>query len=94
MAAFVWQLMRNHIVHTLKTISKKGRDVSDEDILRWANETVKKSGKNTKLHSFKDSTIKTGMFLLDLLHGMSPGVVNFAGVTPGKTGTIVGYKKC
>jgi plastin-1 len=80
-----WQLMRENIVHTLKSLTKNGRGVSDQDILRWANETVQKGGKQSKASSFKDSSLSTGIFFLDLLNGIKPGYVDYSLVTNGRT---------
>lgn len=35
------------------------------------------------MQSFKDSSLKTGVFLIDLLNGMKPGIVDYALVTNG-----------
>ncbi|KAK9451961.1 calponin homology domain-containing protein [Limtongia smithiae] len=81
----VWQLMRRNIVLTLKTLSKGGREVTDADILRWAQTTVTKGGKTSTVRSFKDPSLSTGIFLLDVLHGLKPGYVDYDLVTPGRT---------
>ncbi|KAI8886717.1 hypothetical protein K501DRAFT_292642 [Backusella circina FSU 941] len=80
-----WQLMRENIVHTLKSLTKNGRGVSDQDILRWANETVQRGGKQSKASSFKDSSLSTGIFFLDLLNGIKPGYVDYSMVTSGRS---------
>ncbi|KAK9462966.1 calponin homology domain-containing protein [Lipomyces oligophaga] len=81
----VWQLMRRNIVDTLKSLSKGGKDLSDTDILRWAQETVRKGGKTSSVRSFKDPSLSTGVFLLDVLHGIKPGYVDYDLVTAGQT---------
>jgi plastin-1 len=75
--ALVWQLMRRNIVLTLKSLSKGGKELTDTDMLRWAQEQVRKGGKNTTVRSFKDPAIANGVFLLDVLHGLKPGYVDY-----------------
>jgi plastin-1 len=82
---FVWQLMRDHIVQTLKTLSKGGHDITENDMIKWANETVKRGGKTSRMNSFKDSSLRNGMYLLDLLNGMQPGIVDYTSVGSGRT---------
>ncbi|CAL1709222.1 unnamed protein product [Somion occarium] len=72
----VWQLMRLNITKTLSSISK-GRPISDTEILKWANTTAQKSKPSIRpIRSFKDPSLTTGLFLLDLLEGLRPGVVD------------------
>ena len=73
----VWQLMRRNIVLTLKSLSKGGHELSDTDILRWAQEQARKGGKASTVRSFKDPSISNGVFLLDVLHGLKPGYVDY-----------------
>lgn len=80
----VWQLMRQNIVQTLRGLSKGGRDVTDSDMVRWANEMAKKGGKSSTMRSFKDPSLRTGHFLLDVLNGLRSGYVDYSLVYPGK----------
>lgn len=73
----VWQLMRRNIVLTLKSLSKGGKEVTDTDMLRWAQEQVRKGGKNATIRSFNDPNLSNGVFLLDVLHGLKPGYVDY-----------------
>ena len=81
----VWQLMRRNINNTLSSLSINGKEVSDMDILKWANTMVVKGGKSSSVRSFKDPSLANGIFLLDVLHGMKPGYVDYDLVTPGNT---------
>ncbi|CCE61250.1 hypothetical protein TPHA_0A01670 [Tetrapisispora phaffii CBS 4417] len=81
----VWQLMRRNIVNTMQTLSSTGRDMSDAQILKWAQEQVVKGGKSSTTRSLKDSSLASGVFLLDVLNGIAPGYVNYDLVTPGNT---------
>lgn len=83
--ALVWQLMRRNIIETLKSLSHGGKEVTDTDILKWAQEQVRKGGKSSTIRSFKDSSLATGIFLLDVLNGLKPGYVDYDLVTPGRT---------
>jgi len=81
--AFVWQLMRENIVQTLKSLSKGGKEITEADIIEWANATVRAGGKASTMASFKDPGLGNGIFFLDLLHGMRNGIVNYGLVTDG-----------
>lgn len=83
--ALVWQLMRANIVATLKSLSTSGRNITDQEIVRWANQMSQKGGKSSQIRSFKDPSLATGIFLLDVLNGLKPGYVDYNLVTPGKT---------
>lgn len=81
----VWQLMRRNINNTLSSLSINGKEVSDLDILHWANSMVAKGGKTSKIRSFNDPSLTTSIFLLDVLNGIKPGYVDYDLVTPGQT---------
>lgn len=81
----VWQLMRRNITTTMQNLSSSGRDMSDSQILKWAQEQVVKGSKSTTIRSFKDPSLASAHFLLDVLNGIAPGYVNYDLVTPGKT---------
>ncbi|XP_024545636.1 fimbrin-1 [Selaginella moellendorffii] len=83
--AFLWQLMRYHTLQLLKNIKLRGKEVSDYDILKWANNKVKRSGKDSRMESFKDKSLSSGIFFLDLLWAVEPRVVNWQLVTKGVT---------
>lgn len=44
-----------------------------------------KGGKSSGIRSFKDPSLSTGVFLLDVLNGIKPGYVDYDIVTPGNT---------
>jgi len=84
--ALVWQMMRFHIVSVLKGLSKStGKDITDQDIVDWANNTVAGAGKKTSMSSFKDPTLRTGLFVVDLLAAIRPNIINYELVTPGES---------
>lgn len=81
----VWQLMRENIVATLARLSKtNGREIRDQDIIDWANQMVAKTT-GARIGSFKDPSLRSGRFLLDLLAAMRKGIINPELVTPGET---------
>ncbi|KAK5956755.1 fimbrin [Knufia fluminis] len=83
----VWQLMRRDIVRTLGALAQRmgKRDLSDPDMIKWANEQSKKGGRSSSIRSFKDPAIGSGVFLLDVLNGLKSSYVDYDLVTPGKT---------
>jgi len=83
--AFVWQLMRYHTIKFLSQLSMDGAQVNEAQILEWANKTVAGAGKNSTMHSFKDGSLASGVFLLDLLGAVEPRVMNWDLVTTGET---------
>lgn len=88
--ALVWQLMRENIIHTLQSLTKGGRAVTDQDMVRWANEMVQRGGKQSRMQSFRDPSLRTGIFFLDVLNGLKPGYVDYSLVTPGRSGKLKG----
>ncbi len=83
----VWQLMRRDILKTLAAVSQRmgKRELTDSDMIKWANDMSKKGGKTSAVRSFKDPAIVSGVFLLDVLNGMKSGYVDYDLVTPGRT---------
>ncbi|KAL6056274.1 fimbrin [Balamuthia mandrillaris] len=81
--ALVWQLMRFHVVSILKSLSSGGRDITDQDMVNWANQAVASSGKSSHMGSFKDPSLRDSRFFFDLLSAVKPRTVNFDLVTDG-----------
>ena len=79
----VWQLMRISINQTLASISKDGKGVTDQEIVRWANDKVKQGGKSSTMRSFKDPSLSNAVFFLDLLNAIKPGYVDYSLVNNG-----------
>lgn len=82
----VWQLMRRDIVSTLGNLAKSmgKRDISDADMVRWANDMSKKGGKSSAIRSFKDNQLGNAIFLLDVLNGMKSAYVDYDLVASGR----------
>lgn len=85
--ALVWQLMRKNITVTLSSLAQKlgKREITDAEMVRWANDMSKKGGRNSAIRSFKDPAIATGVFLLDVLNGIKSSYVDYDLVTSGQT---------
>lgn len=83
----VWQLMRKDITNTLSSLAQRlGKsEMTDQEMIRWANDMSRKGGQNSSIRSFKDQSIGTGIFLLDVLNGMKSSYVDYDIVTPGRT---------
>lgn len=83
----VWQLMRKDISETLSALAQRlgKREISDAEMVKWANDMCRKGGKNSSIRSFKDSSIGTGVYLLDVLNGMKSSYVDYDLVTPGRS---------
>ncbi|KAJ9648800.1 fimbrin [Coniosporium tulheliwenetii] len=83
----VWQLMRKDIVNTLSALAQRlgKREITDADMVRWANDMVKKGGRSSSIRSFKDPSLGTGVFLLDVLNGMKSAYVDYDLVASGRT---------
>ncbi|KAK9146041.1 hypothetical protein Sjap_005944 [Stephania japonica] len=84
--AYLWQLMRYNILQLLKNLRfHSAREISDGDILQWANTKVRDSGRTSHMHSFKDKSLADGIFFLELLSAVEPRIVNWSLVTNGKS---------
>lgn len=83
----VWQLMRKDITLTLSALAQRlgKREITDNEMVRWANDMSRRGGRNSSIRSFKDPAIGTGVFLLDVLNGMKSSYVDYDLVTPGNT---------
>ena len=83
----VWQLMRKDIVTTLSGLARRlgKREITDQDMVKWANDMSRKGGKSSAIRSFKDQSLGNGIFLLDVLNGMKSAYVDYDLVAPGRT---------
>lgn len=81
--ALVWQLMRDNVIQILKSLSKDGTEVTENDMVAWANSVPARAGKSGSMSSFRDPGLKTGIFFLDVINGIKKGIVNYDLVTDG-----------
>ncbi|KAL0550148.1 hypothetical protein IC582_014648 [Cucumis melo] len=84
--AFLWQLMRFNILQLLKNLRSYSqvKEMTDGDILRWANSKVKSTGRSSQIESFRDKRLSNGIFFFELLSAVEPRVVNWNLVTNGE----------
>ncbi|WVZ17027.1 hypothetical protein V8G54_010009 [Vigna mungo] len=85
--AYLWQLMRYNILQLLKNLRfhSRGKEITDADILEWANSKVSSSGSQSRMDSFKDRSLSDGIFFLELLSSVQHRAVNWGLVTKGVT---------
>lgn len=81
--AVVWQLMRHHVLTVLKEVGG-GAPVSEQAMIKWANDTVAASGKSSTMKNFKDAALQNSVFFLELLDAIRP-VVDWGLVARGGT---------
>ncbi|XP_042037482.1 fimbrin-2-like isoform X1 [Salvia splendens] len=83
--AYLWQLMRFNMLQLLKHLRSHshGKEITDADILEWANSKVINSGSQSRMDSFKDKKLSDGIFFLELLSAVRPRSVNWSLVTKG-----------
>jgi len=83
--ALTWQLMRYHVITFLSRLSSRdGQLLSEADVVAWANARVAPSG-CAPIGSFKEASLSSGVFLLELLRAIEPRCVDPAQVTAGKS---------
>uniref|UniRef100_A0A5B7C3V0 Calponin-homology (CH) domain-containing protein n=1 Tax=Davidia involucrata TaxID=16924 RepID=A0A5B7C3V0_DAVIN len=85
--AFLWQLMRFNMLQLLKNLRSRsqGKEITDAYIRNWANKKVKSTGRTSQMESFKDKSLSSGLFFLELLSAVEPRVVNWNLVTKGES---------
>ncbi|KAH1263780.1 Fimbrin-1 [Glycine max] len=85
--ALLWQLMRFTMLQLLKNLRShsQGKEISDADILKWVNRKVKIIGRTSHIESFKEKSLSSGLFFLELLSAVEPRVVNWNLVTKGES---------
>ncbi|KAE8321159.1 calponin homology domain-containing protein [Aspergillus sergii] len=83
----VWQLMRKDITNTLSSLAQRmgKHEITDLEMIRWANDMSRRGGRTSSIRSFKDQSIGSGIFLLDVLNGMKSSYVDYEIVTPGRS---------
>jgi len=81
--AIIWQLMRRHTLNILRSLSQTGHEVSEQEIVDWANQTVASSGKISAIRNFHDPVIAEGYYLIDLCAAIEPRAVNWELVPTG-----------
>ena len=84
--ALCWALMRWHCLALLSRLRVDGVEATDEYIVKWANERVRKGGREASVISgFRDSRLATSVFLLEVLWAVKPRSVSWKLVSEGGT---------
>ncbi|XP_023344853.1 plastin-3 [Eurytemora carolleeae] len=73
--ALVWQLMRSYTLNVLANLGE-GKHI-EGDIIKWVNDKLQTAGKSSKISSFQDGSISTGLPLIDLIDSIKPGCINY-----------------
>eukprot|EP00497_Spongosphaera_streptacantha_P004857 TRINITY_DN5787_c0_g1_i2.p1 TRINITY_DN5787_c0_g1~~TRINITY_DN5787_c0_g1_i2.p1 ORF type:complete len:299 (-),score=115.52 TRINITY_DN5787_c0_g1_i2:229-1086(-) len=74
----VWQMMRFHTIQFLNKLSKtSGKSMTDQDIIDYANNAVKRVGMcNYQIERFNDPCLTDGLFLIDLLRAVNGKIID------------------
>jgi len=79
--ALVWQLMRSYTLNMLSSLPQNQSNASGKvvegEILKWVNKKLEEAEKKSRILSFQDSAISTGIPLIDLIDAIKPGVINY-----------------
>jgi len=81
--AVVWQLMRHHVLSILRKLGG-GQNISDDQIIQWANNKVAQAGKHSHMKSFKDPSLSDSIFFIDLIDAVQPGSADYSLVSQSK----------
>lgn len=76
--------------YTLNVLSELARvqgipEVTDDQIISWANRKVEKNGKPYRMKSFKDPSLKNSLFFLELISVIEYRAVDWANVQDNST---------
>ncbi|EEY59944.1 fimbrin-like protein [Phytophthora infestans T30-4] len=84
--SIVWQSMRYQQLKILSKLAAGRGEITDKDIIGWANNKVQQSGRaKGNIVAFRDPTLSDGLYLLDLVHAVEPRAVNWDMVSQDKT---------
>lgn len=73
--ALVWQACKHHLVSILPSVN--GRRVDEAYLCSWASDLVSQSNASIgRISSLKDADLSRGVFLLELLNCVEPGIVD------------------
>lgn len=82
----IWQSMRYQQLKLLSELAKGRSEITDKDIIDWANAKVRSGGRiKSQIVAFRDTTLSDALYLLDLVHAVEPRAVNWDQVAQGKT---------
>ncbi|KAE8992152.1 Fimbrin-2 [Phytophthora rubi] len=84
--SIVWQSMRYQQLRILSELAAGRGEITDKDIIGWANEKVRQAGRvKGNIVSFRDPSLSDGLYLLDLVHAVEPRAANWDMVSQEKT---------
>ncbi|KAG6587114.1 fimbrin-like protein [Phytophthora cinnamomi] len=84
--SIVWQSMRYQQLRILSELAAGRGEITDKDIIGWANEKVRLAGRaKGNIVAFRDPSLSDGLYLLDLVHAVEPRAVNWDMVLQDKT---------
>lgn len=79
--AIIWQLMRKYTLSVLAELaSTQGistANFNDDNVVQWANNKVKASGKNMAMKSLRDPSLSDSLFFINLVHSIEPRAVDW-----------------
>ena len=84
--ALVWQLMRTHLIGLLASLRQGaggGKALTDEDIVKWANDRVGEPA--LRMRDLHDKSLASGLFLIALLRSIEPRVIDNTLVCAGES---------
>jgi plastin-1 len=82
--AIVWQLMRRHTIKFLSELTVGGEQVTEEQIIEWANKKVADAGRPSSMNNFRDESLSTSHFFFDLLYAVESRIIDWDLVTPAE----------
>lgn len=85
--AIIWQLMRKYTLQVLQNLARyEGiKEITEDHIITWANAKVASTGRRSTMQSFRDQSLKTSMFLLELVSAIEPRAIDWSVVTAANT---------
>lgn len=84
--SIIWQSMRYQQLKLLSSLSKGSGEITDKDIIDWANQKVRQSGRlQQQIVAFRDPSLSDALYLLDLVHAVEPRAVNWELISQDKS---------
>ena len=74
--AVLYKLMRYHSMSIIRKVSGD-KGVDEESVVAWTNKRIAENDGSSAITSFRDQSLKTSIFFMDLLEAMKPGVVDW-----------------
>jgi plastin-3 len=81
--ALIWQLMRAYTLSILSSLANSDSPLIEKEIVQWVNQKLSGAGKTSAIRNFQDSSISTGVVVIDLVDAIKPGSINYELVKQG-----------